>query len=57
MKAYKLVRLKKDGNIGSLFIDRKANLPYNEWLLAETIPTKGFATRGGWIVNKNIKNI
>ena len=48
MIAYKLVRLKKDGAIGSLFIERKDNLPLNTWLEAEEHPTKGFAVRKGW---------
>ena len=48
MIAYKLVRLKKDGSLGSLFIQRKDNLPLNTWLEAEEIPTKGFSTRKGW---------
>jgi len=48
MKAYKLMRLRKDGSLGSLFIDRKAVIPIGEWLEAECIPTKGFAVREGW---------
>ena len=48
VKAYKLVRLKKDGNIGSLFIERGFNLPIDTWLTAEENPTKGFAIRKGW---------
>lgn len=48
MIAYKLVRLKKDGNIGSLFINRQFNIIMDEWLVSENIPTKGFANRQGW---------
>jgi len=48
MKAYKLVRLKRDGSIGSLFIDRKSDMPYGEWLEAEELPTKGFKVNKGW---------
>lgn len=48
MKAYKLMRLKKDGSLGSLFIDRQASYPIGEWMIAEYIPTKGFAPRFGW---------
>lgn len=48
MKAYKLMRLKKDGSLGSLFIDRQATYPIGEWLTAEFHPIKGFATRFGW---------
>lgn len=48
MKAYKLMRLKKDGSLGSLFINRKATIPIGEWLEAECIPTDGFQIRKGW---------
>lgn len=48
MKAYKLVRLKKDGTFGSLFINRKAEMTVGKWLDAGNYPTKGFAVRKGW---------
>ena len=48
LKAYKLVRLKKNGSIGSLFINRNAEMPIGKWLEAENHPTKGFAERFGW---------
>ena len=48
MITYKLFRVRKDGTIGSLFINRKARLPLNKWLTAEEYPTKGFAFRPGW---------
>lgn len=48
MIAYKLVRLKKNNSIGSLFINRSADLPLNEWLEAKEITTKGFSSRRGW---------
>ena len=48
MIAYKLFRLKKDGNITSLFINKKRNLPFNVWLDAECFPTKGYAERPFW---------
>lgn len=48
MKAYKLVRLKKDGTLGSLFINRKETMPIGKWLKAVEYPTKGFAVRKGW---------
>ena len=48
MKAYKLLRLKKDGNITSLFINKKQNLPVGEWMKAYNYPTKGFQIRQGW---------
>ncbi len=48
LKAFKLVRLKKDGTIGTLFIVRGQAMPFGEWLQAEENPTKGFAVRRGW---------
>ena len=48
MKAYKLVSLKKDGKIGSLFINKKARLPMDVWMKAEDHPTKGYKHRKGW---------
>jgi len=41
MIAYKLMRLRKDGTLGSLFINKKKVYPIGEWLEAEFIPTKG----------------
>lgn len=42
------MRLRRDGSLGSLFIDRKAVIPIGEWLAAKCIPTDGFAVREGW---------
>jgi len=53
MKAYKLVRLMKDGSISSLFIDRKKRLSIGEWLQSKCIPTNGFAVREGWHCTKS----
>ena len=48
MLAYKLFRKKKNGELTSLFIDKKRELPL-EWMLdAKLNPTKGFAERFGW---------
>lgn len=46
--AFKLFRVRKDGTLGSLFINRKQVLPTNVWLKAENYPTKGFKNRKGW---------
>jgi len=46
--AYKLLRKRKNGTLGSLFINRKAVIPIGEWLKAENHPTKGYAERMGW---------
>lgn len=48
MKAYKLLRIKKDGNLYPLFIHKTESTPIGIWLKAECYPTKGFAVRCGW---------
>jgi hypothetical protein len=48
MKAYKLIRKLKDGRLAPLFINKRSRIPVGQWLQAETIPTKGYAVRGGW---------
>lgn len=47
-KAYKLMRLGKDGKVYPLFIDKKTPTEFGKWLPAECHPTKGFAVRKGW---------
>lgn len=48
MKAYKLMKIRKDGTLGSLFINAKEAYQIGVWLQAQFIPTKGFAERYGW---------
>lgn len=48
MKAYKLVRLLKDGSLSPLFINRRSRLSVGTWMDAEAHRTKGFAFRKGW---------
>ena len=48
MIAYKLVRQMKSGKLSPLFINKKLRFSFNEWLIAETHPTKGYAVRHGW---------
>lgn len=48
MRAYKLFRVRKDGSLGSLFINARDRLPVGEWLKAKTHPTDGFQVRTGW---------
>lgn len=48
MKAYKLLRIKKDGKLYPLFINKTVETPIREWMVAECFPTKGFAVRQGW---------
>lgn len=50
MIAYKLFRQRKDGSLGSLFINRRRKIPVGQWLEAESFPTKGFKVRPGWHV-------
>lgn len=48
MIAYKLMRIRKDGTLGSLFINKKVIIPIGVWLEAENHPTKGYMERFGW---------
>jgi hypothetical protein len=48
MKAYKLLRKRKDGSLGPLFINARQRIPHGEWLQAEAHRRKGFAFRPGW---------
>lgn len=48
MIAYKLMRKMRCGSLSPLFINKKSRLPLNEWLDAESHPTKGFSFRKGW---------
>jgi hypothetical protein len=48
MRAYKLFRLRKDGSLGSLYINKKEKLQVGIWLVAKEYPTKGYSTRKGW---------
>ena len=47
---YKLFRIRRDGSLGPLFINRKQRINLGERLIAEAHPTKGFAFRPGWHV-------
>jgi len=48
MIGYKLFRLRKDGTLGPLFINRKQRLEIGICYSAECHPTKGYAFRPGW---------
>lgn len=50
MFGYKLMRKRKDGSLGPLFINASQRVPRGEWLAAEDHPTKGYAHRPGWHV-------
>lgn len=45
---WKLLRLRNDGTLGPLFINRRLVIPVGEWLSAEDHPTKGYQRRPGW---------
>lgn len=45
---YKLMRVRRNGTLGPLFINRKQVIPVGQWLDAENHPTKGYAIRPGW---------
>jgi len=48
MDGYKLIRVRKNGSLGSLFINRRAVLQTGKWLQSESHPTKGYKYRKGW---------
>ena len=48
--AFKLLRLRRDGSLGPLFINRTQVIPLGKWLVAEDHPTPGYAHRPGWHV-------
>ena len=51
--AYKLMRIRKNGTLGSLFIKRKAIIPVGIWMESEDIKTPGYAHRPGWHVTRS----
>jgi hypothetical protein len=48
MIGYKLFRVRKNGTLGPLFINRQLVIPVGTWLAAEEHPTAGYAFRPGW---------
>jgi hypothetical protein len=48
MIGYKLFRVRKDGTIGSLFINRKRVINIGVLYKAKSYPTKGFKVRPYW---------
>jgi hypothetical protein len=50
--AYKLVRLRADGTVGPLFINRRQVLKLGTWMRSEDHPTAGYAHRPGWHVTE-----
>lgn len=50
MIGYKLFRVRRDGSLGSLFINRKLRIYPGDTLKAKAHRTKGFKFRPGWHV-------
>jgi len=48
MKAYKLLKLRKDDTLGPLFINCRQRIPIGVWLQAQPHRRKGYAFRPGW---------
>ena len=48
MKAYKLLKQRKDGSLGSLFVDASRKLPMGEWMPAINHKPKALKERKGW---------
>ena len=48
MIGYKLFRLRTDGSLGPLFINKSQRLQIGVRYVAEDHPTKGYAHRPGW---------
>lgn len=48
MIAYKLLKVRKDGTLGPLFINRRQRIPIGKWLKAEEHRTSGYKFRPGW---------
>jgi hypothetical protein len=48
IRGWKLLRVRRDGSLGPLFINRSLVIPVGEWLHAEDHPTSGYAHRPGW---------
>lgn len=46
--AWKLLRVRRNGTLGPLFINRSLVVPVGKWLNAEDHPTPKFAHRPGW---------
>lgn len=48
MRCYKLFKIRKDGSIGSLFINASERYSMNVWMDAKSYKKDGFAFRPGW---------
>jgi hypothetical protein len=48
LRAYKLLKLRRNNTLGPLFINRRQVIEPGTWLKAKCYPTKGYAVRPGW---------
>ena len=55
MIAYKLLKLRKDGTLGPLFINSSQVIPVGKWMRAEEHRTAGYKFRPGWHTCKETK--
>lgn len=53
-RGYKLLRQRKNGTLGPLFINCRQVIPIGVWLPAENHPRKGYAERMGWHITKDM---
>lgn len=53
-KGWKLFEMRDDERLFPLFIGKTKETPINEWVPAEIIPTRLFATRPGWHLNSEL---
>lgn len=51
---YKLFEMNAKGQLFPLFIGKNEETKMGEWVHAEFIPTKGFASRGGWHIGADV---
>lgn len=51
---YKLFEQDAQGRLFPLFIGKNEETPMNQWIHAEYLPTKGFASRGGWHIGATV---
>lgn len=54
MIGYKLFEMNSNGELFPLFIDKAEEIPVGKWVKAKYIPTKGFASRGGFHIGADV---
>lgn len=51
---YKLFEMNAEGKLFPLFIGKNKEVPVGKWIHAEFLPTKSFASRGGWHIGADV---